>query len=162
MYVHWMTAPLIWNWSRKQATTCRLFSVKKRHAENVPDKLSEQEFWTRFFQSHYFHRDRIAFAKEDLFAECASSDDKGLTFFLIRSSYCSFVSYCFVSETQQQLERPVEDRLIDLTSLDDGLQGGGYGNCQDETSTSTVSNQVNTSLIKRCKPACCIFAMLSS
>ena len=94
MYVHWMTAPLIWNWSRKQATTCRLFSVKKRHAENVPDKLSEQEFWTRFFQSHYFHRDRIAFAKEDLFAECASSDDKGLTFFLIRSSYCSFVSYC--------------------------------------------------------------------
>ena len=32
-------------------------AVKKKHTENVPTgKLSEQEFWTKFFQSHYFHR----------------------------------------------------------------------------------------------------------
>ena len=31
-------------------------AVKKKHIENVPSKLSEQEFWTKFFQSHYFHR----------------------------------------------------------------------------------------------------------
>ena len=34
-------------------------AVKRKHIENVPSKLSEQEFWTKFFQSHYFHRDRV-------------------------------------------------------------------------------------------------------
>ena len=34
-------------------------AVKKKHFENVPAKMSEQDFWNRFFQSHYFHRDRI-------------------------------------------------------------------------------------------------------
>ena len=57
---------------------CVLISVKQRHAEYVPDKLSEQEFWTRFFQSHYFHRDRITLGNDDMFAECAKADDKGI------------------------------------------------------------------------------------
>ena len=47
-------------------------AVKKKHFENVPSKLSEQEFWTKFFQSHYFHRDRIhAQGTTDIFTECA-------------------------------------------------------------------------------------------
>ena len=54
-----------------------LSTVKQRHAEYVPDQLSEQEFWTRFFQSHYFHRDRITFSNKDLFADCARADDQG-------------------------------------------------------------------------------------
>lgn len=31
-------------------------AVKKKYIENVPTKLSESQFWTKFFQSHYFHR----------------------------------------------------------------------------------------------------------
>lgn len=31
-------------------------TVRQRHKELVPDKLSEADFWIKFFQSHYFHR----------------------------------------------------------------------------------------------------------
>lgn len=43
-----------------QETICAIFRaypvVRQRHHEIVPDKLSEAEFWKKFFQSHYFHR----------------------------------------------------------------------------------------------------------
>ena len=54
-----------------------MFAVKKKHAEYVPHQMTESEFWTRFFQSHYFHRDRTALANKDLFTECAKKDEEG-------------------------------------------------------------------------------------
>lgn len=31
-------------------------AVRHKHNEHVPAKLNESEFWTKFFQSHYYHR----------------------------------------------------------------------------------------------------------
>ncbi|XP_026313596.1 general transcription factor IIH subunit 1 [Hyposmocoma kahamanoa] len=54
-------------------------AVRKKHMDYVPKKMTEAEFWTKFFQSHYFHRDRIASASsKDLFGECAKMDDQAI------------------------------------------------------------------------------------
>ena len=34
--------------------------MKAKFLELCPSTISEKEFWTEFFQSHYFHRDRFA------------------------------------------------------------------------------------------------------
>ncbi|KAL3120965.1 hypothetical protein niasHT_002593 [Heterodera trifolii] len=70
-------------------------AVEQKHLELVPHELSEQEFWTRFFQSHYFHRQRntpadvpstskaagsgtTTTALDDPFADCAKMDEKDM------------------------------------------------------------------------------------
>ncbi|XP_052757956.1 general transcription factor IIH subunit 1 [Galleria mellonella] len=54
-------------------------AVRKKHIDYVPNKMTEAEFWTKFFQSHYFHRDRIASSSsKDLFGECAKMDDQAI------------------------------------------------------------------------------------
>ncbi|XP_026735505.1 general transcription factor IIH subunit 1 [Trichoplusia ni] len=54
-------------------------AVRKKHVDYVPNKMTEAEFWTKFFQSHYFHRDRIASSSsKDLFGECAKLDDQAI------------------------------------------------------------------------------------
>jgi transcription initiation factor TFIIH subunit 1 len=57
-------------------------AVQQKHFDHVPQKMNESEFWTRFFQSHYFHRDRVltgaTSTKTDLFADCAQEDEQQL------------------------------------------------------------------------------------
>ena len=50
--------------------------VYKAYKDNVPDKISEKEFWTKYLASKYFHRNRVS-AKEtsDLFDEYMNEDE---------------------------------------------------------------------------------------
>ncbi|OON15126.1 TFIIH p62 subunit protein [Opisthorchis viverrini] len=99
-------------------------TVRQRHRELVPDKLSEADFWVKFFQSHYFHRDRVQIPKEDIFAECANLDERHF---------------------QNELRRSRRNRIsacLDLENLSDHDLGSGYGS--ECVSTSSAPNTLNS------------------
>uniref|UniRef100_A0A671WX17 General transcription factor IIH subunit 1 n=2 Tax=Sparus aurata TaxID=8175 RepID=A0A671WX17_SPAAU len=107
-------------------------AVKQKYGENVPHNLTEKEFWTRFFQSHYFHRDRINTGTQDIFSECAKQDEKGLKSMVVQG---------------------VKNPLVDLLSLEDKTLDEGYGVSTTTPSTSnanrTVKESSNAAIIKR-------------
>lgn len=107
-------------------------AVKQKYSENVPHNLTEKEFWTRFFQSHYFHRDRINTGSQDIFSECAKQDEKGLKSMVVQG---------------------VKNPLVDLLSLEDKSLDEGYGLNTAVPSTSnshkTVKDSSNSAIIKR-------------
>ncbi|KRX87607.1 General transcription factor IIH subunit 1, partial [Trichinella pseudospiralis] len=52
-------------------------AVKEKHKQLVPSEMTEEDFWTLFFQSHYFHRDReIAPGIKEFFADCFKIDNQ--------------------------------------------------------------------------------------
>ncbi|WKY08749.1 hypothetical protein Q1695_007904 [Nippostrongylus brasiliensis] len=52
-------------------------AVEKKHLELVPHEMTEAQFWTKFFQSHYFHREREVLPNpNDPFADCVRLDDE--------------------------------------------------------------------------------------
>ncbi|XP_064601766.1 general transcription factor IIH subunit 1-like [Liolophura sinensis] len=99
--------------------------VKKKHAENVPYKMTESEFWTNFFQSHYFHRDRTSLSK-DLFSECAKRDDEDI---------------------RKEISKTVNNSLLDLTQLKDNITDEEFGKNGEDGRSS--NNLANLSLIRR-------------
>ncbi|XP_076224724.1 transcription factor B1 [Nomia melanderi] len=102
-------------------------AVKRKHQENVPHKMSESDFWTKFFQSHYFHRDRINAGTKDLFTECAKIDDQ---------------------ELKKDIQSGINDPLVDITSFEDQTLDENYGNGPSK-SDKLSGNIVHQSMIKR-------------
>ncbi|XP_003701481.2 transcription factor B1 isoform X2 [Megachile rotundata] len=102
-------------------------AVKRKHQENVPHKMSESDFWTKFFQSHYFHRDRINAGTKDLFTECAKIDDQ---------------------ELKKDIQSGIDDPLVDITSFEDQSLDENYGNGPSK-SDKVSGNIVHQSMIKR-------------
>lgn len=109
-------------------------AVKKKHQECVPLKLSESEFWTKFFQSHYYHRDRITTGLKDIFVECGKIDDSNLR-----------------KEIRSNQVDPVYDQL-NLNKFGDNTIEEGFcsSNSNDQkTDNSGSGNVVHQSIIKR-------------
>ncbi|KAJ8280988.1 hypothetical protein GJAV_G00061850 [Gymnothorax javanicus] len=105
-------------------------AVKQKYAENVPHNLTEKEFWTRFFQSHYFHRDRISTGLQDLFSECAKQDEKGLKSMVVQG---------------------VKNPLVNLLCLEDKPLDEGYGIAPAPSAShgNKVKENSNSAIIKR-------------
>lgn len=105
-------------------------AVKRKHSEYVPAKLTESEFWTKFFQSHYFHRDRIAAGTKDIFTECGKIDDQQL---------------------KQAVQENLGDPLLDIRSFEDNTLEEGFCSSAASSNKQTVNsgNIVHQSMIKR-------------
>lgn len=89
--------------------------------------MSESDFWTKFFQSHYFHRDRMNAGTKDLFTECAKIDDQ---------------------ELKKDIQTGINDPLLDITSFEDKTIDECYGSGSGRIDKSS-GNIVHQSMIKR-------------
>uniref|UniRef100_A0A182TY83 General transcription factor IIH subunit 1 n=1 Tax=Anopheles melas TaxID=34690 RepID=A0A182TY83_9DIPT len=105
-------------------------AVKRKHTDNVPAKMTEAEFWTKFFQSHYFHRDRIvAGGTKDIFTECGKIDDQQL---------------------RQSVQENLGDPLLDIRAFEDNtLEEGFCSSATAKQQTVNSGNIVHQSMIKR-------------
>lgn len=103
-------------------------AVKKKYFENVPAKMNEPEFWTKFFQSHYFHRDRITAGSKDIFTECGKMDDKAL---------------------QEAVTKSSGDVLLDLRSFEDNTLEEGFGGAATDKTGVNSGNFVHQNMVKR-------------
>ena len=122
-------------------------SVKQKHLKYVPAKYTESEFWTKFFSSHYFHRDKTNLDAKDMFADCGKQDELGFYHFEC-SIYIIFIwplFFVFVLELKKDLITAIKDPLVDLTALND---------CVDEepvvnNSNAKMNNLANQNMIRR-------------
>lgn len=101
-------------------------AVRKKFIDNVPSKMSESQFWTKFFQSHYFHRDRKYAESKDIFTECGKIDDQ---------------------EMKKDIQRGVDDPLVNITEFEDKTLDEAYGASSERTNVN--SGTVSQAMIKR-------------
>ncbi|EDV56045.1 general transcription factor IIH subunit 1 [Drosophila erecta] len=103
-------------------------AVKRKHFENVPSKMPEAEFWTKFFQSHYFHRDRLTAGTKDIFTECGKIDDQAL---------------------KAAVQQGAGDPLLDLKKFEDVPLEEGFGSVAGDRNVVNSGNIVHQNMIKR-------------
>lgn len=103
-------------------------AVKKKHVENVPTKMTEAEFWTKFFQSHYFHRDRLTSGTKDIFTECGKIDEQSLKTAVADNS---------------------GDPLLDIRQFQDSSLDDGFCSAGQEKGVVNSGNIVHQSMIRR-------------
>ncbi|XP_039264627.2 general transcription factor IIH subunit 1-like [Styela clava] len=105
-------------------------AVKKKYLDKVPDKMTEKEFWTMFFQSHYFHRDRVNQNSKDLFSDCAKRDDQDIL---------------------SLLKLGVKDPLVNLLGLkyEDLSKDEGYGNSSGPAPQNAKVKQSSTQIMNK-------------
>lgn len=104
--------------------------VKKKYVENVPTNMSESDFWIKFFQSHYFHKDRIVSGFRDIFSDCDKVDEMAL---------------------QMAIRKNLGDPLLDLTRFGDNCIDEDFcsSSYNDSRSKENSGNIVNQSIVKR-------------
>lgn len=94
--------------------------VAKKHQELVPTKMSETEFWNKFFQSRYFNRDRT----KDMFSDCFKADEK---------------------EWSSSIKKGIDDPFLDLDMFNDNA----YQTTSDDPPSSSSHENPDQLLIKR-------------
>jgi transcription initiation factor TFIIH subunit 1 len=76
----------VYDFILQKLTLCCCFpffpQVKRAYDANVPDKLSEHNFWRRFLASEFFHRTRTGnrstnAVADDVFDKCLREEDAG-------------------------------------------------------------------------------------
>ena len=83
------TNGLVYNisYDDKQSILKTYPAVKLKYVQNVPQKMSEVDFWTKFFQSFYFRKDQINMTSNDLFSDCSNKDDEGCFFLKFKKKF---------------------------------------------------------------------------
>jgi len=113
---------------------CAFPGVLKKYNANVPHLMDPTAFWIAFFQSHYYHRDRVSQGGDDnndLFADCVKLDEK---------------------EMKALLNEGVSNKFNDVNYLqeDDSAKAEGYGNTQClDVEKPTTKQQKAINLIRR-------------
>ncbi|VDM41868.1 unnamed protein product [Toxocara canis] len=103
-------------------------AVEKKHLELVPHEMSEQQFWSKFFQSHYFHRERpIAPNPSDPFSDCIKADDRDMS---------------------KMLQLPISHKVLDFSYLSDESNLGYSPNDIPVVEGDGLSNKAL--LVRRC------------
>uniref|UniRef100_A0AC35TSI4 BSD domain-containing protein n=1 Tax=Rhabditophanes sp. KR3021 TaxID=114890 RepID=A0AC35TSI4_9BILA len=106
-------------------------AVERKHLETVPHDISEQDFWSKFFKSHYFHRDRDSAnapdAKEDIFFDCLKVDEGDMN---------NIIKQCLNSNVTKSIGN--EDNF------------GVFSNEMDDTNGPRKNESKSKLLIRRC------------